>query len=153
MSSKRSLLVLVLLFGLFSVVGATQACCGEVPNYYMTVSIVGQPDCDYARGTGRVNWTINYHLPPNHNTFVYSYGDGVDQGSDFYDDLPHTPGYSVDTFSDHTIWTWQSPLPRLNSYKVRVQFEVHHGGEDLDWALIVFDCTAHGATNVVVHNG
>ena len=156
MSSLRKFLVLALMLSLFAVVGVSQACCGEAPNYYMNVSIVGTPICDYRNNTGRVDWTINYHLPTNHNTFVYSYGDGVAQGSDFYNELPHTTGYQVDTFSSYTIWDWAvpTPRPRGSSYKVRVQFEVHQNQIGFeDWALIVFDCAGSGATNVVVHNG
>ncbi len=157
MSSLRKLLVLALMLGLFTVVGASQACCGEAPNYFINVSVVGTPICDYRNNTGRVNWTMNYHLPTAHSTHADAYGDGVAQSSDYFGVLPHTAGASVDTLSSYSIWNWAAPAPRPrgSSYKVRVQFEVHNisiGFED--WALIVFDCSASGvATNVVVHNG
>ncbi len=155
MSKLRKFLVLALMLGLSSVVGASQACC-VAPNYYMTVSIVGTPICNYHNNTGRVDWRINYHLPSNASTTFYSYGDGVNQGADFYADLPHTAGASVDTFSSYSIWDWAIPeaRPRGSSFKVRIQFQLQpdlNGFED--WALIVFDCTAGGATNIAVHNG
>ena len=59
MSPKRTVLLVALLVGLFTVVGATQACCGGMPNYSIDVEIVGQPICDYRGNTGRVNWTMN----------------------------------------------------------------------------------------------
>jgi hypothetical protein len=157
MFTKRGLLVVALLVGLFTLVGATQACCGGMPNYFIDVEIVGQPTCDYRRTSGRVDWTMNYRLPDGENMRVYEYGDGVVQSTDYYASLPDTPSTSVDTLSSYNVWVWQqllpSPLP-ISPYKVRVQFEVDNPITGwMDWALIVFDCTSRGATNVVVHNG
>lgn len=150
----RKLLVVVLMLGLFTIVGVSQACCGTTPNYYINVSIVGTPICDYRSNSGRVNWTVTYNLPTNHNARIDTYGDGVDQGSDYFPQLPQTPGAQVNTLSSYTIWDWQVPRPQLTSYKVRVQFEAYNDSTGFhDWALIVFDCTARGVTNIVVHNG
>ena len=149
----QGILALTLVVILFSVSGATQACCGEAPNYFFTVSVVGQPQCDYRRQMGRVTWNAEYHLPSN-NTFVHSYGDGVTQGTDFYNDLPHTPGSSVDTFSSSTVWTWSPLHQQSGSYRVRVEFYVSMPViSQYTWALIVFDCTSRGVQNLTVHNG
>jgi hypothetical protein len=155
MSSRivQAFLVFVLSLTLLSVAQSAQACCGESPNYFFTVSVVGQPDCSYRGNTGRVAWSAQYHLPTN-NTFVYSYGDGIIQGSDFYNDLPHTPGSTVDTYSSYTIWTWSSVHPSSASYKVRVEFWISLPSiSSRVRALIVFDCTSRGAQNVTVHTG
>jgi hypothetical protein len=155
MSSRlmQALLVLVLSFTLLGVAGSAQACCGEAPDWFFDLSVVGQPDCSYRGNTGRVEWSAQYRLPTN-NTFVYSYGDGVIQGSDFYDNLPHTPGYDIDTYSSYTIWTWNTFHPINQSYKVRVEFWISLPAiSQVMRALIVFDCTPRGVQNLTIYDG
>ena len=149
----QGLITLVFVFVLFGAIGTTQAqsCCTIPPNYFFTVSVIGTPECDYQRHTGRVQWSAQYYLPSPLNFFVWSYGDGVIQGGDFYPNLPRTA--SVATFSDQTIWTWEPFHPVNASYKVRVEFDVTAPTIDsVARSLIVFDCTPRGVQNLTVYN-
>ena len=148
---KRTLILTVMLVAL-SVAGVAEACCGTAPNYFVTVSVVGTPDCDNGRGGGTAQWKVTYHLPTAHNMFVSAYGDGVVQHTDFYTELPHTPGYDIDVMTGTSTWQWE-PFTS-NPRKVRVEFYVDYGPglTSEDRSLIVFDCTARGPKNVSVHN-
>lgn len=148
---KQGLLSLALILVL-GVTGVVAACCGETPNYFFTVAVVGTPDCDSGHGTGTAQWTASYHLPTAHNLFVAKYGDGVIQDTDFYSVLPHVPGAQTDVMTGSAVWHWQPGS--TNPRKVRVQFNLDYGAglHYEDAALIVFDCTSHGTQNVVVHN-
>ncbi len=148
---KQGLLSLALILVL-GVAGAAEACCGQTADYFFTAAVVGTPDCDSGHGTGTAQWQISYHLPTAHNLFVGTYGDGVIQANDFYSTLPQVPGAPTDVMTGSAVWHWQpgSSNPR----KVRVQFNLDYGSglHYEDHALIVFDCTARGAKNLVVHN-
>ena len=142
-------LALVIVLG---VAGVAEACCGTAPNYFITVSIIGTPDCDNGHGGGTVQWKIAYRLPASFH--VDKYGDGVVPDGDYYPNPPHTPGATTDILTSASTWAWQPNTARMEPRKVRVQFaapvDFSDGGEDE--ALIVFDCTAHGAKNVQVVN-
>lgn len=148
---KQGLISLALVVVL-GVAGVAEACCGAPPTYFVTVSVVGTPDCDNGHGTGIVQWKVSYHLPTAHNMFVTEYGDGVIQDTDYYTELPHTPGYQVDVMTGSSTWQWQ-PFT-TNPRKVRVEFYVDYGPGLVNEqrALIVFDCTAQGPKNVSVYN-
>lgn len=149
---RRHLFVFGLLALLLTVIVPAQACCGEAPSYYFTVSVVGTPDCSQGRNTGVISWHANYRLPGNNHTYVYSYGDGVIQGNNFYGVLPHMSGAQVDTFSATETWTW-SPLFSPGSKKVRIEFFISDPLIDFEArSLIVFDCTPRGVMNLAVYN-
>ena len=155
MSSRmvQALLVLVLSVTLLGAAKSAQACCGETPDWFFDLSVIGQPDCDYGRNTGRIQWSAEYRLPTPNNPYIYTYGDGVTQGGHTVN-LSHTPGYDFDTISTSTTWTWNLFHPVNQSYKVRVEFWISLPTiEQAMRALIVFDCTSRGAQNLTIYDG
>ena len=154
MSSRllRPLFVFGLLAILLTVIVPAQACCGESPNYYFTVSVVGTPNCSQGRNTGVITWHADYRLPTNNHVFVFSYGDSIVQGGNHYGDVPHTPGASVDTMSSTETWTWAPAT--ANPRRVHIEFYVDDPITNFETrSLIVFDCTRFGVTNLAVYNG
>jgi hypothetical protein len=152
--SSRLLQVLIafaLIFIVLSLPTPAKACCGETPNYFFTISVVRGPDCSVGFNTGSITWKASYHLPSNHKLFVDSYGDGVVQDTDFYEDLPHQVGSTTDYYTVSDTWQWQ--VGASGTRKVRIQFDVHQNITGWqDQALIVFDCTSRGVANLAVYN-
>jgi hypothetical protein len=149
----RSVLVLMLLIVLLGLPGAAQACCGNVPDYFLTVHLIGEPNCR----DRTVKWSADYRLPGEPWMIVSVLPDpGVVQNQEGVHMLQEPT--SVDTVGRITSWEWK--LTRLAEpyRRVRIQFDVYAwdpnvGAEFADGALILFYCDSHNqVTNLAVTN-